>query len=208
MAFTKQKRNLTSPNAVGEPWIEQGFTDDCSTATELKAGVAGTQHFIRGWHIHHIPGTTPKTVNLQDDNQRLITPEVNVVDYAPHLEEKYGVPMPCEVGHGIWVKAESSGDLAIVMEGFSRQVDPFELKTGIIVASGSPSASVSSTPSASISSSPSASLSVSASISASASSTPSVSASISASISSTPSVSTSISTSVSASLSASPSYSG
>lgn len=208
MAFTKQKRNLTSPNAVGEPWIEQGFTDDCSTAQEVRPGVAGTQHFIRAWHIYHIPGTTPKTVNFQDDNARLITPEFNVVDYAPHIGQKYLVPLPCETGHGIWGKAEASGDFAYVIEGFSRQVDPFELKSGIVVASGSPSASVSSTPSASISASPSASLSVSASISASVSSTPSVSSSISASISSTPSVSSSVSASISTSLSASPSWSG
>lgn len=212
MAFTKLDIKLTSdvsPATIyrGAPWIEMGYQTDITTATEAKAGVANTQHYITGYNIHYDPGTTGKYFNMQDDNGRLLTPRLNCSTYVPQYTYKFIRPLPCGVGRSIYLLAETAGDIGYIIEGYSIQ----ERGRGgqeYGIPQASISASPSSTPSASISSSPSASLSVSASISASASSTPSVSASVSASPSSSPSVSASISSTASASISASPSWSG
>ena len=205
--MTLVKRNITSPTAIGEPWMAQFYSEDASTASLVKAAVSGMQHFIKAINVTYAIGTVARYWVLVDSNESEITERVDMINGNPHFYHKFIKSLPCEPGEPIRILAEAAGAISVKLEGFSRQADPHKLGT-VPQASTSVSASISSSPSTSVSSTPSASPSPSASISASASATPSVSTSLSASISSTPSVSTSPSSSPSASISASPSQSG
>lgn len=193
MGMTTIKRNLVSPNAIGEAWLIQFYSDNASTAQEILGGVAGTRHYITQLHVTSSPGTGAKYWVLIDNNNKEITPKTDAIDYSICWKHKYMVPLPCETGQNIRLLNEHTTPISGIMEGFSRVEDPFKqaIKPQ---ASSSTSASPSGTPSASLS--------------PSVSSTPSVSTSVSASVSASLSPSSSVSASPSTSMSASPSWSG
>ncbi len=207
MTITAIKRNLVSLGANGEPWLVQAYSANASAAPEnLKAAVAGTQHFIRRLHVNYTPGTTAKWWVLVDSNESEITARVDGIDYGANWNHQYSTPLPCEVGHPIRILAEATGAISVTMEGFSVQAR-LRADADYTPASASTSASVSASPSASVSATPSTSLSVSASPSISSSASDSTSASASESTSASVSASASISASISSSPSVSASVS-
>lgn len=208
MAITQIKRTLASLGANGEPWLVQAYSANASAAPEeLKAAVAGTQHFIRQLKVNYTPGSTAKYWVLVDSNEAEITARVDAIDTGDNnWGIKYTTPLPVGTGHPIRLLTEATGAISVTMEGFSVQAR-LRADSDYTPASASTSASVSTTPSASISSTPSASLSTSASPSVSSSASDSTSASVSLSPSTSPSASPSVSSTISASPSVSSSTS-